>query len=182
MLTIRKPSQWVFETSATGGVGLEFVLAEGGNIYLTDPAGTPTTFSYGAAGVGLSAGIKLPKIGKIQVKGKSVTTTIAPASFLNGGQLYVLDGAPGNDLTPQDIRGVCALVEIGGGIVAGASATAMIVGMDPTYLLGLLAFPGAALFFDYRLLSSATGLLVMGGFNVGIQAGGGGGAMVGGLW
>lgn len=183
MLTVRGPSKWKFITSSTGGVGIEFVAAEGGMIYFKDPQGRDASFRYGAAGVGLSAGLKLPKIGQIQIKGKDIGAAIAPASFPNAGELFVLDSFSGKELTYNDITGACIFVEIGGGILAGVSATAMLVGMDPVWLAGFaIPFAPIMIAFDERLLQSAVGLLVMGGTNLGIQAGGGIGAFLGGLW
>jgi hypothetical protein len=185
---IKGESAWQFVTSSTGGIGVEFVAAEGGKIFLNNPQGKQITFYYGSAGVGLSAGLKLPKIGKVQVnvKGRSVVGAIAPAAFPNGGKLYILDTFAGTELTEKDIQGVCAFLEIGGGIIAGVSATAMLVGMNPIWLAGLglaaAAGPAGMIYLDYRLLRSATGLLVMGGLNAGIQAGAGVGAFLGGLY
>jgi hypothetical protein len=187
MVSIVKPSAWQFVTSSSGGLGVEFVVVEGGMIYLQDPSGKNVSFLYGAAGAGLSAGFKLPKIGKLQinVKGKAVGGAVAPAAFPNMGKLYVLDTCPTDDLTQDAIRGVCLFAEIGGGLVAGVSGTAMIFGMSPTWLAAIAASgPMAPLtaYFDYKLLQSATGILVMGGLNVGVQAGGGIGGFLGGLW
>ena len=176
MLTVTKQSSWKFVTSSSGGVGVEFVMAEGGMIYLTDPAGAHVAFRYGALGAGVAAGFKLPKIGRpqIDIKGKSVAGLAAPAAFPNAGTLFVLDTCKGSDLTQADIRGGCLFVEVGGGLIGGVSATAM--------LLALAAAPEFAAVIDYNLLRSASGVLVMGGVNLGLQAGGGAGAFVGGLW
>jgi len=185
MLTVKKPSAWSFVTSSSGGIGVEFVAAEGGKIFFKDPGGNDISFAYGAAGAGLYAGLKLPKIGKLQVNvlGKGVMGAIAPASFPNAGRLYVLDTFAGNELGRTDINGVCLFVEIAGGLIAGVSATAMIVGMDPRWLAGLMAPVAPVLaYIDYRMLQSATGLLVMGGINAGLQGGAGIGAFLGGLW
>ena len=166
---------------------MEFVAAEGGK-YSCESKGDTVTFYYGAAGVGLSAGFKLPKIGKLElkVKGKSVGLVVAPADFPNGGRLYVLGLFDGDELSATDIQGVCMFLEAGGGLIAGVSATAMLVGMNPIYLAGLAMAaplgPAAAMYLDAKLLASATGLLVMGGVNAGVQAGGGIGAFLGGLY
>ncbi len=61
MWGVKKESAWKFETSSTAGVGIEFVAAQGGAIYLSDPKGSSQKFRYGAAGVGLTFGLKLPK-------------------------------------------------------------------------------------------------------------------------
>ncbi|HEY1412419.1 MAG TPA: hypothetical protein VGF36_09765, partial [Rhodopila sp.] len=113
MLTVTKRSAWTFVTSSSGGLGVEFVMGEGGTLYLRNPNGASVPFRYGALGVGLAAGFKLPKIGKLEVniKGKSVAGLIAPAAFPNAGTLYVLDTCRSNDLTQADIRGGCLFVE-----------------------------------------------------------------------
>ena len=83
---LKNESAWQFVTSSTGGIGVEFVAAEGGKIYLQNPQGQAVTFYYGAAGAGLAAGLKLPKIGKLEVKvkGKGVVGSIAPAQPMSG--------------------------------------------------------------------------------------------------
>ena len=184
MIGIRKDSAWSFVTSSSGGVGIEFVVAEGGMIYLEDTKKQTQAFKYGAAGVGLSAGIKFPKIGKLQIpiRGKGLTGSVAPAAFPNGGKLYVTDACPGDDLSREAIRGVCMFVEVAGGLVGGVSGTAMIFGMSPYWLAAAAAAGPMASYFEYRMMQTATGILVMGGINVGIQAGGGIGGYVGGLW
>jgi hypothetical protein len=106
---------------------------------------------------------------------------VAPGNFKNWGELYILDTFAGEELTQADIRGLCLFIEVGAGIGLGVSATAMVVGMDPVWLPAL-AMPMAELLVEYELLQSATGLLVMGGVNAGVQAGWGAGAFLGGLW
>ena|SRR5437660_5829165 len=189
MITIKKESAWQFVTSSTGGFGIEFVAAEGGALYLKDPSGKPDSFYYGSAGLGLAIGFKLPKIGKlnVRIRGKSVGGAVAPAFLPNAGKLYVLDGCQRNELTESDIQGVCMFLEIGGGVILGVSATAMLVGMNPAWLATAIAagLPGGAVVTMYgyqRLLDTATGLLIMGGMNAGVQAGVGGAAFLGGLY
>jgi hypothetical protein len=183
-LFIKKPSEWQFETSSSGGAGVEFVMVEGGRIWLRDPGGTVNTFMYGSAGVGLAAGIKLPKIGKIQLqlRGKATGGVVAPSAFPNTGKVYVLDSFEGSELRAKDIQGVCMFVELYGGVVVGGSATAMIFGMNPLWLAGAIALGPMGSFASAKLLSSATGILLMAGVNAGIQGGGGVGAFVGGLF
>ena len=182
-LFVKKPSEWQFVTSSTGGVGVEFVAVEGGRIWLQDPGGKTETFRYGAAGVGLAAGLKLPKIGKLELKvrGKSVGAALAPASFPNTGKVYVLESFTGNELTKDDITGVCMFAEVYGGLVVGGSATAMIFGMNPIWLAATL-IPGPSALASAKLLSTATGVLLMAGVNVGIQGGVGAGIFLGGLY
>ena len=190
MLLIKKDSAWQFVTSSSGGIGIEFVMAEGGTIMLKDPSGSPVNFTYGAAGAGLSAGLKLPKIGKLKVqpkiKGKTVGGGVAPAEFPNLGKLYILDWFQGDELKRSDITGVCAFAQVGGGLIGGGSAYAMVLGMSPLYLAAAVAastVPGnpLALMAAKALLNSATSVLLMAGLNVGLQAGGGGGIFLGGL-
>lgn len=189
MLGINKESAWQFITSSSGGIGVEFVAAEGGAIYLNDPRKARQTFTYGAAGVGLSCGLKLPKIGKIELpklQGKSVGGVAAPSAFPNAGKIYILDSFSGNELSRSDITGVCMFVEVGGGFIAGASATGMVLGMDAVWLAGTLATievcQDLAMYAAQRLLELATAILVMAGVNAGLQAGAGGAAFLGALF
>ena len=187
---VKKDSAWEFVTSSTGGLGVEFVAAEGGAIYLKDPAGTQHVYRYGAAGAGLSAGLKIPKFGKInipKVKGKSVGGVAAPAAFPNTGKIYILESFAGDELAESDFRGVCAFVEAGGGLVGGGSATAMIFGMSPLWLAAYMAsvnpmFLAASPFIGSKLFSTAKGILLTAGLNVGVQAGGGIAAFIGGIY
>jgi hypothetical protein len=184
MFGIKKESAWQFITSATGGAGVEFVAAEGGRIYLQSPAGGQVVFTYGGAGLGLSAGLKLPKIGRIQFRGRSFNVAGAPAAFPNTGAIYILDNFLGDELTQDDITGVCIFAEISGGLVGGGSATAMLLGMDPLWLAGVMVAAAAPVLEPAAvtgLLASATGVLLMAGLNLGIQAGGGAAVYVGGL-
>lgn len=184
-MIVRMKSKWEFDTSSSAGIGVEFVVAEGGSIYLKDPSGQRVTFRYGAAGAGWSTGLKLPKIGKLQLKGRGVGAAVAPAAFPNIGCVYILDSFPGSELTRSDITGVCVFAEIGGGVVVGGSGTAMLMGMDPALLAAMMAsalVPPAAAYFDYELFQSATSVLIMAGINAGIQAGYGIAGYVGGLW
>jgi hypothetical protein len=182
MLGIKKESAWTFVTSSTGGIGVEFVAVEGGALFFQDPSGAPDTFYYGAAGAGLSFGLKLPKIGKIQIKNKSVGAVIAPNSFPNMGKLYILETFDGDELAESDIEGVCMFVEIGGGLIVGGSATAMILGMNPLWLPTIVLPPPMSTVGQQMLIKSATGLLVMAGVTAGVQAGGGIGAFIGGIY
>jgi len=184
-INIKDESAWEFKTSGAGGLGLGIVVAEGGILFFKDPGGQNMTFRYGAAGVGYSIGLKLPKIGKLQLKGRGAGAAAAPPSFYNVGKLYILDSFKGNELTKEDIRGVCAFVQLGAGVVAGGSDTALLVGMNPVFLaasIGALPVPLAMVFFQSQLVKSATGLLMMRGLNVGVQAGFGSGIYLGGLY
>jgi hypothetical protein len=189
MITIKKPSAWQFVTSSAGGLGVEFVAAEGGALYFQDPRGKADSFYYGSAGLGLGVGLKLPKIGKLQIRGKSFGAALAPAAFPNAGKLYILDTFKGDELKESDIQGVCMFLEVGGGVLVGASAMAMLLGMSPAWLAGALSaapltptLPLLSLYVWHQLINTATGLLIMGGLNAGIQAGAGGAIFLGGLY
>jgi hypothetical protein len=168
-------------------VGVEFLTAEGGILFLKDPQGSVQAFHYGAAGAGLAFGLKLPKIGKLnlpKIKGKEVGAVMAPNAFPNGGRIYVLDNFRGSELRRSDITGVCMFLEVGLGLGGGGSASAMIFGMNPA-LIGVIAetmvLPPLMVLAETALLASATGILIFGGYNVGLQAGGGGAVYIGGL-
>jgi hypothetical protein len=181
---VKKESDWQFVTSSTGGLGVEFVGLEGGMIWLQDPARQSEAFGYGAAGIGITEGLKVPKIGKVQLKvrGKGVGGVIAPASFPNTGKVYVLETFAGDELTASDIRGVCVFCEVYGGAIAGGSATAMIFGMSPVWLgLAIAAGPLGPIAM-MKLIETATGVLLMAGVNAGIQAGVGAGVFLGALF
>ena len=172
MIWIRGQSAWKFVTSATGGLGLEFVAASGGAIYLEDPAGQAQTLHYGGLGVGLSDSFKLPKIGKIKfaVKGRGVAVGVAPAVFPNRGWLFITDAFKGKELSRSDLRGATVFVEVGAGLIVGAGGTAMLLGISPTALLSAQAVPALLPF----VLESAPAVLVAGGLTAGLQAGYGG--------
>ena len=85
----------------------------------------------------------------------------------------MLESFGGDELSFDDICGVCGLVEVGGGLVGGGSATAMLLGMDIKWAAGCIVAGPLTSYCCIRLIKSATALLLMAGINVGIQAGGG---------
>lgn len=183
MLFIKKQSAWEFQTSGTVGAGVGLLVAEGGSIYLKDPRGVPVTFRYGGAGGGVAEGIKLPKIGKIQfaIRGKGVAGAVAPSSFYNIGILYILDSFNGSELTRSDLRGPCLFVEAGAGFIAGGNGTAMLLGLSPIWLGANIITPLNS-YAVFKLVRSAKAVLLMAGLNAGLIAGGGGAALLGGLY
>ncbi len=100
---IKKTSAWTFNTSGTGGLGLGFFAAVGGELVLKPPSGPLRGFWFGTAGVGIGAGIKrIPKIGRIiDSRGLSEkgSANAAPKSFWNHGVVYVMDGLTADELT-----------------------------------------------------------------------------------
>ena len=187
-LMIKKESAWQYQTSSSGALGLEFFAVEGGRIYMKDPQGADASFLYGAGGVGLAYGIKLPKIGKINipVKGYSGTAGIAPAFFPSTGKLMILESFKGDELTRDDITGVCMFLEIGASFIVGGASYAMLVGMNPVYAAAMAVTAGAATSLlplaESKLLQSATAVLIMAGMNVSVSAGAGAGVFGGALY
>jgi hypothetical protein len=174
-LHIKKRSAWQYANSSTGGIGVWFIAGEGGRIYVNDPAGHQKSLTFGTLGVGVSIGFN-GKNRFVPIGAHSLT----PPSYANGGAIYVLDGCTGTELALSDFRGVCALVEVSAGAIAGASGTAMLLGMSPaflTFLIGenlLVGYGGGALpYAGLRMLRTAKALLVMSGVSIGPQIGGG---------
>jgi hypothetical protein len=164
---VNKKSAWQFVTFGSGGIGVAFVVGGGGQVVLADPSGINYTFTYGGIGVGLSAGLKIPKLGKIQIptpKGPA-TGAVGPMAFPSTGTVFCDGSLPGGDLTKSDIQGLCMFAEVGGGLIAGASGTSLFVGLNPL-LLPTLSIPGVSQLF----INSARGMILMAGANVGIQA------------
>lgn len=193
---IKKKSAWNFVTCEGGAVGIGFVAASGGWILLRDPSKKEVKFYYGGTGGGLSAGLKIPKLGKIEIntpKGP-VTGAGSEAAFSSTGELFITTGFKGNELSKKDIEGICVFGEMGASVVAGLTATTMFLGVDPFLFAKAAQQLGhAAPLIDQgtlatvdpnkaytttienlgfrQLLNSARALLIMGGINVGIQAG-----------
>ncbi len=165
---IKKSSAWQFVTFGSGGLSLGVVAAEGGTVVLQSPSRREEIFYYGGAGVGLSAGLKIPKIGRVQIKTRRgpLTGSGGPTEFPSTGKLLITDSFQGEELLLSDIQGPCMFTEVGGGIIAGASACAMYVGINPL-ILPLLSVPS---FGIQMVINSANGLLLMAGLNVGLQA------------
>lgn len=61
MLLLRL-SKWTYDTGATSGISVAFVVASGGTIVLRDPAKGEQDFYDGGLGVGAGWGIKIPNI------------------------------------------------------------------------------------------------------------------------
>ncbi|PYB29515.1 hypothetical protein C0052_19265, partial [Pseudomonas aeruginosa] len=97
-------------------------------------------------------------------------------------------GLAGRDLSRGDFTGPCMYVELGAGVIAGGSGTAILFGLDPKLLAAvalasaspLTAALGASM--SRQLLQSSRGALLMAGVNVGAQFGGGAAAYLGALF
>lgn len=117
----------------------------------------------------------------IKIKGKSVGGVGPAEAFPSDGAIFVADDLVAGDLTRDHIVGPCMYVEAGGGVALGVSATAMLLGLDPKLLAAVMlsnATPATNLtispILTRKLMQSANGALLMGGANLGIQAGIGG--------
>lgn len=104
----------------------------------------------------------------------------AAEAFPSFGKVFVSDALVSRDLTEDDITGPCIYTEVGGGLVVGGSATALLFGLDPKLLalsVALNASPAASIIaagtVNRQLLQSAKGAVVMAGMNADAQAGGG---------
>lgn len=151
-----------------------------GELKLKDPAGQEHAFHYGGAGVGVGAGLKLPKFGKIELRpkqlGKAIAGTVGPESFPNTGSVYMTDFFKGTELAITDFRGICLFVDGGLGLIAGYSVTAMLLGIDPAMAVMQVTSPIMSLFLGR---ATPKAFVLFRGPNVGIQAGGGVAGFVG---
>ncbi|MGC8001525.1 type IV secretion system toxin Tse4, partial [Salmonella enterica] len=70
----------------------------------------------------------------LNVKGKSVGGAGALEALPSTGTVLVADGLVGRDLSRGDFTGPCMYVELGAGVIAGGSGTAILFGLDPKLL------------------------------------------------
>src|SRR5664279_2022478 len=173
MITIKRLSAWKYDTSASGGVAVGIVALEGGALYFLDPNGLSRKFRSGGLGAGLSWGLKIPKMPKIQIKGKSAGGVAAPASFPSRGALLVTNRCPGGDLVKSDIQGACAFLDGGIGVVGGVYGGVMLLGLNTFSVLAAVSNPSLSVVLWPVALESAQAILAFGGANLGIQAGAG---------
>lgn len=117
-MNIKKKSDWIFDGSSGGDLGILMASFKKGTIKLKKPgsAADRMTLYYNAAGVGKSKGLPI---------GLSFSTPEMP-SF---GDVYVTDNVSG-DLTPSDFEGLAFIHDVSfnlGGM--GASQTILFVGI-----------------------------------------------------
>jgi outer membrane protein OmpA-like peptidoglycan-associated protein len=138
MATIRKKSAWSFKTSGGGSESVSvygpiFVTGSAGLITLTSPQGRDVKFHMAAGGAG--AGLALPS------KFKKINGFISPKFSASGsseamysaGDVYVLDGFSGAELTADDFEGWFITHDVSAGaILAGFSGTVMLLGLAAT--------------------------------------------------
>lgn len=138
MATIRKKSAWSFKTSGGGSESVSvygpiFVTGAVGLITLTSPQGRDVKFHMAAGGAG--AGLALPS------KFKKINGFISPKFSASGsseamyssGEVYVLDGFSGDELTAGDFEGWFITHDVSANaILAGFSGTVMLLGLAAT--------------------------------------------------
>jgi hypothetical protein len=171
-LPVKKLSKWQFDTSATGGLGIGLFSASGGLVQLkTKARDLVATYHYGGAGAGWSWGGKLPKIPKlpkIDLKGKSAAGS--STTFDSYGEVFVMQGCKKDELSAHDLSGPCMFVDAGAGLIGGFSGTVLLAGISTLRLIAFVASPMDPMAFA-DLMYSAQGVILMGGWNVGAQAG-----------
>jgi len=182
MLNVKKESKWSFNTSATGGAGVGFVVGSGGLIRLNTPDKSIASFHYGGIGVGLSIGgktPKLPKLPRIDLKGKSGAGS--STEFNSYGYVFLMEGCKKDELAPTDFEDPCVYLDVGAGVIAGYSGTAMLAGISPIALLkaGLTGSGVPDIWAIADAMSTAQALILMHGWNGGLQIGGGASVSIG---
>jgi len=182
ILNVKKESKWDFKTNAAGGVGAGLVVGSGGLIVLTTPDNTLASFYYGGIGVGLSIGgktPKLPKLPKIDLKGRSGTGSTT--DFTSHGAVYIMEGCKKDELDPTDFEDPCVYLDVGAGVIAGYSGTAMLAGISPIALLkaGVTGNGVPDVWAIADAMSTAQALILMRGWNGGLQIGGGASVSIG---
>lgn len=174
-------SDWTFDTSAGGGIGIGIFAMSGGLVRLKDPAGNPQSFYYAGIGGGLSEGLKIPKLPKItmpKIGGKGVGGAMSTTDFPSYGVVYRKSVFAGQELTRGDIQGATIYFEGGAGLIAGISGSIMFFGMNRAIFAGMTTIVLAPV-VGPALFASSTGVVIFGGANVGYQAGGGIAGLIG---
>lgn len=170
-----RDSKWSYETGATGGVGLGPVLASGGMVKLTDPAGNSEKFHYSGIGMGLGRSMRLPGIPDLNLPRvlhlpRSPAATGSSVNFASTGAVYMTSAFQRGELTRSDLVGGTIYVDAGAGVIVdGLNASVMLLGLNTALLLLAMAMPGTALLGN--LVHAAPAVLVMVGASVGLQSG-----------
>jgi hypothetical protein len=131
-------------------------------------------FYYGAMGVGISYGVKLPKVRRLTIPG----LVGSAEAFTSFGTLFMADRFPKKELSVDDISGGICFGEVAGGAAWGAAGYALVFGMNPALMAAATA--NAALLS--LALATATGYLRFAGMNFGFQAGAGFTGFVGAMY
>ena len=157
----------------TGGLNVD-IAAAGGSIEFLHPSHKKQDFRFGSAGMGAGIGLKLPKVGKSEIRpekhGKAIGGVGAPRAFPDVGSIYMTPFFSGRELAAADLRGLCIVIDGGAGLLVGYSGALMLLGIDPARFAMQIASPIMSLLLSQTELNA---VLVTRGLNAGIQAGGG---------
>ena len=158
-----KDSKWTFETSNGGNLAAGIVAVEGGSITLKDPSGKQVKFHYGAIGIGLGYGLKLPKLGRFQLPSGAGSSEV----MYSAGTVYMAPEFKGEELAVSDIEGGCLFGEATAALAWGHSGYVMSFGMN-TALFGAGVLNPLARAHAHQ---SVRGYLLFHGNNYGLQGG-----------
>ncbi|MGI4796211.1 MAG: hypothetical protein ACRYG8_19570 [Janthinobacterium lividum] len=190
MISITDKSAWTFDTSATGGIGVEFVALQGGAIWLKDPAQASVRLRMVAVGAGLTYGLKLPKLGKLpplKLGGKQVGGALGPKFFPSAGMIWKTAACSRQELVHDDFCGPVVFIEGGGALVAVAGAVdLMLLGFDKLAYAESVAsagmLPGLESLLMDRALSTVKAVMLCGGVSATYGASVGVALMTGAIW
>lgn len=181
-------SKWTYSTGAGGGLSVEILMATGGTIVLSDPAGHEQNFYYGGVGAGIGLGLKIPKIKLPKfstpeiklppIRGRSVGAGGSTLDFPSYGAIYMTNAFRGSELSRSDFQGGTIYVDGSLSAIYGWAGDAMLLGMNPALLAAGLAAPGLS-WLVQQAISEAPAVLLMRGQTVGFQAGGSIGILAG---
>lgn len=120
-----RESKWIFQGCSGGGLSLGVIAASKGQLNFLNPSGKKVSFKYLGAGLGVGAGLKSLKQSLPNVSG-----SIAPSAYWSDGRLYMLPGFHGNELTEDDLSGMCEFIDLGVSLGSGVSGTVFHLGYD----------------------------------------------------
>lgn len=187
-MSLLRTSKWGYKTGAGGGASVEFVMATGGTIVLTDPQARPQSFYYGGVGLGVGVGfkiprIKLPKFALPEIKlpkigDRGVGAAGSTLDFPSYGSVYMTNAFTGKELTRSDFQGAVVYLDGSLSVLYGWAGDVMLLGMNPAMLALGLSNP-AFMTFAEQAVAQAPAVLLMYGQTVGFQAGASAGILVG---
>lgn len=173
-MTLR-PSKWGYDTGSTGGIGVGALLASGGKFLLTDPTEQDQEFTYAGTGIGSGRTVGFLKIFDIGLPKflhlpREVAGTGSTLDYTSSGSVYMTSAFRGSELKRSDFVGGTIYIDAGVGVIAdGYSATIMLLGMNSALMMMGISMP--QLPFFKLAINEAPAVLVMRGFNTGLQSG-----------
>lgn len=171
MIESLRTSKWIYNNAATGGIGTGLLAASGGTINFTDPDNKNQDFAYAGFGIGIfSIDIPKVKIPDIPILNRAITGTGAAKSFDGGGLLYMTQSFHGHELSKSDLQGATVYLDAGTGILAGYGASAMLLGINTTFLAPWLVNPGLGANLAANAMKQAPAVLLLYGQSEGLIA------------